>query len=431
MTGPATPGQEGPSFAPPSLPEGWIAQWDANSRKYYFVQISTGVSQWDTPTHAAPNGPTPQHTPQAVDHPYGQPGGQQDSEIVTHSDGSQSIRHRDGTTEPYSGDRGIGSFAMNQLLGGKKKQSGGGSGLAGIASSFLGGGSSHSGGQSSSSIGSAGGIVGSLAGQFLGGKKKQDHSQQNANYSGSTSTGHSSGGGLMGQIGGMFGGGGHQASADIAAKHHQHPINPVALHLLPTKQAVLHLHPATVNPSTNKATIRTAKTNPNLLTRTPHPSPPMALTPLLNLITNSPHTAVLSTKTRSDKATHPLRTSNSHLHHQEATQVHLNMEVPNTAVICTSQKVDTTSEARTPVVSMAILNLLLRRWARTRISLKVAMERRGGTKNKGSIKIRDTRQFDVDLKVVAGGTGTEWIDSYEWLFVHLDRYPIRVLRHTL
>lgn len=41
-----SPGQEGPSYAPPSLPEGWIPQWDANSKKYYFVQISTGTSQY-------------------------------------------------------------------------------------------------------------------------------------------------------------------------------------------------------------------------------------------------------------------------------------------------------------------------------------------------------------------------------------------------
>jgi hypothetical protein len=53
------PGQEGPSFAPPPLPEGWIAQWDGMSKKYYFVQLSTGASQWDTPTHAAPTGPIP------------------------------------------------------------------------------------------------------------------------------------------------------------------------------------------------------------------------------------------------------------------------------------------------------------------------------------------------------------------------------------
>ena len=102
-----SPGQEGPSFAPPPLPEGWIAQWDGMSKKYYYVQLSTGASQWETPTHAAPTGPTPQATPQGgLEHPYGTPG-QQELDIVTNPDGSQSIRHPDGTLEPYTTDRNL------------------------------------------------------------------------------------------------------------------------------------------------------------------------------------------------------------------------------------------------------------------------------------------------------------------------------------
>lgn len=70
------PGQEGPSFGPPPLPEGWIAQWDGMGRKYYFVQLATGTSQWETPTQPAPTGPTPQATPQeGLEHPYGTPEG--------------------------------------------------------------------------------------------------------------------------------------------------------------------------------------------------------------------------------------------------------------------------------------------------------------------------------------------------------------------
>jgi hypothetical protein len=77
------------------------------SRKYYFVQLSTGASQWDTPTHPAPTGPTPQATPQGgIEHPYGTPGGEQ---IITNQDGSQSIRHPDGRVEPLpaDGDRSL------------------------------------------------------------------------------------------------------------------------------------------------------------------------------------------------------------------------------------------------------------------------------------------------------------------------------------
>ena len=118
MAGPASPGNEGPTFAPPNLPPGWIAQWDGNSRKYYFVQLSTGVSQWDTPTDDAPVGGTPA---QPTEHPYGYPGSSS-AEVITHPDGTQTVKHADGTMEPImapgaagtrgvdgpSGDRGIG-----------------------------------------------------------------------------------------------------------------------------------------------------------------------------------------------------------------------------------------------------------------------------------------------------------------------------------
>ena len=119
MAGPTSPSGEGPTYAPPQLPPGWIAQWDGSSRKYYFVQLSTGVSQWDTPTDAAPVGGTPA---QNVEHPYGGPPGQ--PQVITHPDGSQTVKHPDGRMEPLlpgedgsrggpggdgpGGDRGLG-----------------------------------------------------------------------------------------------------------------------------------------------------------------------------------------------------------------------------------------------------------------------------------------------------------------------------------
>jgi hypothetical protein len=121
MAGPTSPGNEGPTFAPPQLPPGWIAQWDGTSKKYYFVQLSTGVSQWDTPTDAAPVGGTPS---QGAEHPYGQPppGSDGQPQVITHPDGSQTIKHPDGRMEPVTpgqegtrggvdgpaGERGIG-----------------------------------------------------------------------------------------------------------------------------------------------------------------------------------------------------------------------------------------------------------------------------------------------------------------------------------
>lgn len=109
MAGPTSPGSEGPTFGPPQLPPGWIAQWDGASKKYYFVQLSTGVSQWEVPTDAAPTGSTP--APAAGDHPYGVP---RQQELITHPDGSQTVRYADGSLEPVNpsmpqdGSRGLG-----------------------------------------------------------------------------------------------------------------------------------------------------------------------------------------------------------------------------------------------------------------------------------------------------------------------------------
>jgi hypothetical protein len=94
MAGPTSPSAEGPTFAPPHPPPGWIAQWDGASRKYYYVQLSTGRSQWELPTEASDTS-----TPGAeVPHPFGMP--PPPPEIITHADGSQTMKHADGRMEP-------------------------------------------------------------------------------------------------------------------------------------------------------------------------------------------------------------------------------------------------------------------------------------------------------------------------------------------
>ena len=44
----ATP-RDRPTYAPPQLPQGWVAQWDPETIKYFFVEVATGVVQWDPP----------------------------------------------------------------------------------------------------------------------------------------------------------------------------------------------------------------------------------------------------------------------------------------------------------------------------------------------------------------------------------------------
>ncbi|ETI29584.1 hypothetical protein G647_02037 [Cladophialophora carrionii CBS 160.54] len=68
MYGQYQPQQPYPSYGspPPSgppLPPGWIAQWDQNSQRYYYVEQATGRTQWEppiwqgSPPPAPPGGP--------------------------------------------------------------------------------------------------------------------------------------------------------------------------------------------------------------------------------------------------------------------------------------------------------------------------------------------------------------------------------------
>ncbi|KAK8087268.1 hypothetical protein PG994_002242 [Apiospora phragmitis] len=215
MAGPASPGTEGPTYEPPNLPPGWIAQWDGSM---------------GDPSQAAPGGTPAPHG----DHPYGAPGAR--PELITHPDGTQTVKHPDGRMEPVlppegaralesgpTGERGFGTFAtnalMNQLSGKPHGGSGGGSGsngLGGLASQFLGGGhgNNNSGhGNSSGGQGGAGGPAGKLVGALAsslfssGGSGKPDQPQ---NYHGGQSHQPAQSGGfagsVMGGVANMFGG---------------------------------------------------------------------------------------------------------------------------------------------------------------------------------------------------------------------------------
>lgn len=50
-----------------------LAQWEGQSRKYYYVQRATGHSQWDVPTQPALSVPTPDPTPQQHTDPFSKP----------------------------------------------------------------------------------------------------------------------------------------------------------------------------------------------------------------------------------------------------------------------------------------------------------------------------------------------------------------------
>jgi hypothetical protein len=155
----------------PKLPAGWIAQWDNRSRKYYYVQISTGVSQWDLPTSEGPIGGSSSHsTPAQNVNPYNKPDG------TSGPDAGDGTRGMGGHGESTDRAGGLGGFAMNALMGNNKQSHGGSSGsgnLVGqLAGSLLGGVKQSHGGSSGHGGGGSGNLVGQLAGSFLGGGKQ-------------------------------------------------------------------------------------------------------------------------------------------------------------------------------------------------------------------------------------------------------------------
>ncbi|MDI1489150.1 MAG: hypothetical protein OHK93_008428 [Ramalina farinacea] len=74
MSRAATPSQqEGPDNSPPKLPQGYVAQWDGSSRKFYYVETATGVSTWTVPSKASASVPVVAPTPQPEGSPYDMP----------------------------------------------------------------------------------------------------------------------------------------------------------------------------------------------------------------------------------------------------------------------------------------------------------------------------------------------------------------------
>ena len=83
-----------------------LAQWEGQSRKYYYVQRATGHSQWDIPTQPALSVPTPDPTPQPITDPFQRPPMPEDATPGVENGGG--TRGVDGAGEQYEGaDRGF------------------------------------------------------------------------------------------------------------------------------------------------------------------------------------------------------------------------------------------------------------------------------------------------------------------------------------
>ncbi|KAL8867238.1 MAG: hypothetical protein Q9174_005792, partial [Haloplaca sp. 1 TL-2023] len=178
-----------------------LAQWEGQSRKYYFVQRATGHSQWDIPTQPALSVPTPDPTPQPISDPFDKPP-------------MSSERGPSEGGDNYQGqDRGFLSDLATNAVSGKHGKPQNQSGLGGLASSFLGGQGSH--GSGGHGGGGSGGLAGQLIGGLLGGGKPHHQPQSSAGQHsgtsggsggyGSSSGGHGHGAGLGSFFGGQHG----------------------------------------------------------------------------------------------------------------------------------------------------------------------------------------------------------------------------------
>ncbi|KAL8858804.1 MAG: hypothetical protein Q9178_004721 [Gyalolechia marmorata] len=97
----APPPSHGTSTSLPPLPQGWIAQWDQNSQRYYYLEPATGRTQWELPqpSHGgfAPPGAPPMNSHGYDSHgQHAAPGGyysQETKHIVedTHGGGHKEV----------------------------------------------------------------------------------------------------------------------------------------------------------------------------------------------------------------------------------------------------------------------------------------------------------------------------------------------------
>jgi hypothetical protein len=187
---PDSPNQAGPNFPPPPLPIGWIAQWDPERRRYYYVQPSTAITTWEVPQHSAASTPAqsnPPYSPPQVGATY-DPSGPYNAYSQQHQ--QQHQQHQQHVPEQTARAGGFGGLAGNLAQGllsggGKpgKHSSGGSSGTLGsLASGLLGGGGKHS--SSSGGGSSSGGLLGTATSLLAGGKPGK-HSSSSGNSGGS------------------------------------------------------------------------------------------------------------------------------------------------------------------------------------------------------------------------------------------------------
>ena len=113
--------------APPPMPPGWLAQWDQNSQRWYYVDQSTGRTQWDPPAGAPPpQGPyaPPAHDAHGASSGYyqGAPAGYGAHGVPQGGHGGHDERALFGNTQGYDQGHGAGGSHGYDSHGEVKKE---------------------------------------------------------------------------------------------------------------------------------------------------------------------------------------------------------------------------------------------------------------------------------------------------------------------
>ncbi|KAL9629458.1 MAG: hypothetical protein Q9164_006871 [Protoblastenia rupestris] len=87
------PSHSGPPAGPP-LPPGWIAQWDQNSQRNYYLEQATGRTQWEPPQASYGGPPPPMGGGYGTAPGYGAPGGSYSQQYQQYTD-SHGNQHRE------------------------------------------------------------------------------------------------------------------------------------------------------------------------------------------------------------------------------------------------------------------------------------------------------------------------------------------------
>lgn len=222
------------------LPNGWVAQWDEEYKRYYYVNKATGKSQWEFPTEEETNySDNERHDAEQKSYQRPEAGPSEGTRGFGNGQGEQSEQGEQGEQS----ERGIGSFVMNQAMSsmsGSKHNNYQGSSNSGLNSAGLGAAvsmvgsylASHSSGQNKPAGNNSSGGLGGMISSFLGNGNSQNNSgnyQGNSGYnsnnyggnynnsnsynSGNSNSGNpyggqsQQGGGLTGMIGNLIGGG--------------------------------------------------------------------------------------------------------------------------------------------------------------------------------------------------------------------------------